>query len=83
MNNIPSEYKPISAWGYFGYELLFCLPIIGFIFLLVFAFNNSNINRRNFARSYFCVFLIVIVIWVILLVLGFSLSEVTNGINPQ
>lgn len=83
MNNIPSEYKPISAWGYFGYELLFCLPIIGFIFLLVFAFNNSNINRRNFARSYFCVFLIVIVIWVILFVLGFSLSEVTNGINPQ
>ena len=58
MNNIPSEYKPISAWGYFGYELLFCLPIIGFIFLLVFAFNNSNINRRNFARSYFCMFIV-------------------------
>ena len=83
MDNIPSEYKPISAWGYFGYEILFCLPIIGFIFLLVFAFNNSNINRRNFARSYFCVFLISAVICAILFVLGFSLSDLTNGIKVQ
>ena len=24
--NIPYEYKPISMWGYFGYELLFSIP---------------------------------------------------------
>ena len=29
--NIPEEYKPISMWGYFGYELLF-----SFIFLPTF-----------------------------------------------
>ena len=34
--NIPDEYKPISMWGYFGYEILFSIPIIGFIFILVF-----------------------------------------------
>ena len=22
-NNIPEEYRPISMWGYFGYEILF------------------------------------------------------------
>ena len=21
-NNVPEEYKPISMWGYFGYEIL-------------------------------------------------------------
>lgn len=35
--NIPNEYKPISAWGYFGYNILFSIPIIGFIFLIVFS----------------------------------------------
>ena len=53
--NIPEEYKPISMWGYFGYQLLFAIPCVGFIVLLVFAFGGTNnINLRNFARSYFC-----------------------------
>lgn len=34
--NLPYEYKPISMWGYFGYEILFSIPFIGFILLLVF-----------------------------------------------
>ena len=54
-NNISPEYKPISMWGYFGYEILFAIPCIGFILLCVFAFGGtSNINLKNFARSYFC-----------------------------
>lgn len=48
------KYRPLSPWAYFGYSLLFGLPIIGFVFLLVFSFNSRNINRRNFARSFFC-----------------------------
>ncbi len=61
-NNIPSEYKPISMWGYFGYQILFAIPIIGFILLLVFALGGTrNINLRNFARSYFCLFIIIVV----------------------
>ena len=66
--NIPDEYKPISMWGYFGYELLFSIPCIGFIILLVFAFGgNKNINVRNFARSYFCYIIIAIVLALIIL----------------
>ena len=57
--NIPNEYKPISMWGYFGYELLFSIPCIGFILLCVFSFGGTqNVNLKNFARSYFC-FLII------------------------
>lgn len=49
--NIPSQYRPLSPWAYLGYNLLFVLPIIGFIFLIIFAFDNSNLNRRNYSRS--------------------------------
>ena len=51
---VPAAYKPISAWGYFGYKLLFCIPVVGFILLIVFSVSDENINRRNFARSYWC-----------------------------
>jgi len=56
---IPEEYKPISMWGYFGYELLFSIPCIGFIVLIVLAVSAKNVNVKNFARSYFC-FLIIL-----------------------
>ena len=68
VENIPLEYKPISMWGYFGYQILFSLPCIGFIFLLIFALGGtSNINLKNFARSYFC-FMIIITVLVISLI---------------
>jgi len=64
---IPEEYTPISMWGYFGYELLFSIPLVGFILLVVFAITAKNVNLRNFARSYFC-FLILILIFVAIIV---------------
>jgi len=71
MNNIPEEYKPISAWGYFGYQLLFSIPCIGFIVLCVFALGGTkNINLKNFARSYFCVLLLGLIIGLIVFILA-------------
>lgn len=65
-NNIPESYRPISAWGYFGYNLLFSIPILGFIMLIVFACGGSaNINLRNYARSFFCTFALALIIAVI------------------
>ena len=72
-NNVPGEYKPISMWGYFGYELLFGIPVIGFIILLVFAFGGSgNINVKNFARSKFCYVILLFVIFVVLTAIGMA-----------
>ena len=62
---LPSGYEPISSWGYVGYQILFAIPFIGFILLVVFALSDENINRRNFARSYFCVFILGVIICVI------------------
>ena len=74
LSNIPEEYKPISMWGYFGYEILFSIPCVGFILLLVYAFGGTkNVNLKNFARSYFCFLIIVAVIMFILVsIAGFT-----------
>lgn len=70
-NNIPSTYKPLSPWAYFGYNILFAIPLIGFICAIIFAFDNSNINRRNYARSFFCgLALLVIFVIIIVVLLG-------------
>ena len=65
---LPDEYKPISMWGYFGYEILFSIPIVGFIVLIVLSINGKNQNVKNFARSYFCFTIIVLILLVMLLV---------------
>lgn len=65
--NIPTEYKPLSAWAYFGYQLLFAIPFAGFICAIIFALDNSNINRRNFARSYFCSLVLAVIIFAVVL----------------
>lgn len=48
-NNIPIrnydprfDYTPLGAWSYFLYTLLFSIPIIGFIFAIVFAVGGTN-----------------------------------------
>lgn len=64
--NIPDEYKPISMWGYFGYELLFAIPCVGWICLIVFALGGtSNVNLKNFARSYFCFLILAVILGLI------------------
>ncbi len=76
---LPNEYRPLSAWAYFGYNLLFSIPLIGFILLIIFSFDSSNINRRNYARSFFCGLLLALIFAIIMIVLvailGISLSS--------
>ena len=66
-NMIPEEYRPISMWGYFGYEILFSIPIVGFICLIIFAIGAKNVNKKNFARSYFCYTIICIMVFAVVL----------------
>lgn len=70
-NNIPEEYKPISMWGYFGYQILFSIPIIGIICLIIFALGGtSNKNVRNYARSYFCFMILIAILIILAIVMG-------------
>ena len=75
--------KPITAWGFVGYTLLFAIPLIGQIILICFAIGSSRVAVRSYARSYFCWILLGILITVALPVMGVSfatLSKIWQGI---
>lgn len=83
-SNLPEEFRPIGAWGYFGYALLFSIPCVGFILLLIFSLGGAkNINLRNYARSYFCMLLIGLIVWIITLIvivaMGGTAAIMSNG----
>ena len=79
---IPLAYKPLNPWLYFGLSLLFSIPVIGFIFLIIFSLDDSNFNRRNFARSYWCRLIVgfgvALLLIVLLLAFGFSAADVLS-----
>ena len=74
VQTLPPEYRPLSPWAYFGYRLLFVIPLIGFICLIIFSFSDENINRRNFARSYWVALLFGVILTIFVTVLIFSLG---------
>ena len=78
--SIPEEYQPLSMWTYFGYEIVFSLPIIGFIMLLIISLGKTkNKNLKNFARSYFCFQILSISLITILLILFISIYAVRKA----
>ena len=75
--NVPAEYTPISMWGYFGYSILFNIPVVGFVFILIFAIGSKNVNKKNFARSYFCVNIIMLIILAVVIVSVGGIAGIT------
>ncbi len=65
IETLPEKYRPIGAWKYLLYSLLFAIPLVGLIFALVISIRRGNINRRSFAR--FWLFADIVVIAVIAL----------------
>ena len=61
MDKMPVEYRPLSPMAYFLYNILFLIPGIGFICVIIFSLSNANINRRNLARSFFCVYVVLLI----------------------
>ena len=58
--------------GIFWISNIIFYPCVGFIVLLVFAFGGTkNVNLKNFARSYFC-FTIILVVLVVLFAIAFG-----------
>ena len=78
IGKLPEKYRPLTAWGYLGYSILFAIPLIGFICLIVFSFSSSNINRRSFARSYFCVMIFALIVMLVVLFTGVGATIVES-----
>lgn len=48
-----SPYEPISVWGYIGIWALLAIPVIGWIFAIVWACGGCRkINKKNLSRGY-------------------------------
>ena len=59
---LPEAYRPLSPWTYFGLSILYSVPVIGWVFLIDHAVASRNINKRNYARSFFCVYILAAVL---------------------
>ena len=70
IKKMPEKYRPLGAWKYFWLNVLFSIPVIGWICLIAFACSGKNINRRSYARSFFCALLIGIIIMAVVVVIG-------------
>ena len=57
--------KPIRAWGYVGFFFLYAIPVVGWIIWLFNALFAKNRNVKNHARSYFCGFLILVLVAIV------------------
>lgn len=84
-DQLPDRFKPMGAWSYFGHGLLFSIPVVGFILLIVYsAGGTKNINKRNYARSYFCGYAIaavIVLIYILLLALGVGGAALSEYVN--
>jgi len=61
-NATPSDglsRAPLTPGSYLSYQILFAIPIIGWIAVLICSLRSKNINARNFARSYLLFLLIM------------------------
>lgn len=67
----PALDAPLTVLDFFLMSLLSFVPIIGFIFLLIWAFSgNTNINRKNYARAALIWILVSIGLVILLSIIG-------------
>ena len=57
--NQPAD-PPVSVGAFLGLNILFNLPLVGFIAILIVAFAPENKTIKNFARSYLVWYLILV-----------------------
>ena len=71
-----SKYDPITTGGYIGIMLLMCIPVVGLILMIVWAFGGAKkINKRNLARASLIMMAIGLVFS---LIFGFIAKAVVN-----
>ena len=76
-------YEPVSIGSWIGVWLLSCIPIVGFIMLIVWACGGTRKQSlKNWARAQFIIFLILIliaaIVGVIMYATGADFNKVFN-----
>ncbi len=75
-----ARVAPVSTAAFFGYKVLYGIPVIGWILCLVFSFTQKNVNKRNFARA---TLIGLIISLVITCVIGFVAVKVAEHFIQQ
>jgi len=75
MERYTGKYHYMSAWGYVGLDILYSIPIVGFVFLLVHSFSSSNENRQHYARSYFARLLLVLIVLSVIVLIAYLSAD--------
>jgi len=76
-----SKYEPITTGGYIGIMLLMCIPVVGLILMLVWAFGGcKKVNKRNLARASL---IMAAVGLIISLILGFLIKGLIGTVVGQ
>ena len=80
IKNPKSEAHYMGPWSYYWLEILYSLPLIGWIFLIAHACMPSHENRCNFARSFFCWFLspVFYLLFVLLIIVAIGIITDTK-----
>ena len=68
---LPPSYRPLSAWNYFWRSVLYCVPVIGLVFVIAHAIGGKNRNARSYARSFIISALFVIAAFVAAYMMGY------------
>ncbi|MBQ2816861.1 MAG: zinc ribbon domain-containing protein [Clostridia bacterium] len=71
-----TKYEPITTGGYIGIMLLMCIPIVGFVLMIVWAVGGcQKVNKRNLARASLIMTAIGLIIS---LIIGLAVRSVFN-----
>ena len=73
-----TKYEPITTGGFIGIMLLLCIPILGFILLIVWACGGCRkISKRSFARA---TLILTVIMTVISLILGLVFGSLIQSL---
>ena len=76
-----SKYELISTWGFIGITLLMCIPIVGQILVIIWAFGGcKKVQKRNFARAslFFMVISLIFTIFI-----GLKIKAFVDKVNDN
>lgn len=75
-NDVIDEEEPVSIKKYIFYLIIFSIPILGFIYLIIQAHINDNINIRNLAKAILIIIISIIIIFIVLYFAFNIISEI-------
>ena len=83
VTQLPAHLKSLGAWGFFGYGLLFAIPLVGLVFALVFALGGtSRVCLKNYARAALLAWLFALVLAALAVAaLWYFSADVTAWLN--